>query len=304
MGKQNSITQLSRALFELRSGRAIAIDGHCYAAVELVQLSPDATLIAAEGVAEALLPKAAHLAKTATERLAIDLVKRAGMLPALVKLSADKAYMPFKATELREGLTASVASLIQGASAELPLKTAQNAQVTSFRSIVNGAEHLAIIVGDPAAQKAPFVRIHSSCITGDLLGSLRCDCGDQLQLALRMIAAQGHGVVCYLQQEGRGIGISNKIRAYHLQDEGLDTYDANLALGFKADERDFSMAAEMLKAFNLTNITLLSNNPDKAAQLKKFGITIAALQPLRAEPTEQNAHYLTTKASRFGHTLS
>lgn len=298
--KKQSIA-LSRALFELRSGRAIAIDGLYFQPVEGGELPVGGTLIAPPDMDERFLPLAARAPKTDFEELAIRLLKRAGMLPAAAIV--DAADMQFYAHELIAGLQVQTHYLQKVAQANLPLKAAENTKVISFRSLSNAAEHLAVVIGNPQAQVAPLVRVHSSCITGDLLGSLRCDCGDQLHLALEQIGKHGHGVVCYLQQEGRGIGISNKIRAYALQDEGQDTYDANIALGFSADERDFGIAAAMLKALEISKITMLSNNPDKVSQLERYGISVAGQEQLIADATVHNADYMATKAKRFGHNL-
>ncbi len=165
-------------------------------------------------------------------------------------------------------------------------------------------EHLAVIVGDINSVQAPLVRLHSSCVTGDIFASLRCDCGPQLHMALRAIAQEGVGAVLYLSQEGRGIGIANKLRAYALQDAGMDTVEANLALGFEADERDFAIAAGMLKQLGINAVTLLTNNPLKQEELAKYGITVAARRDVSTRPTQQNKAYLDTKAVKMGHTFN
>lgn len=195
------------------------------------------------------------------------------------------------------------ASLERVAEAEVPLAIAPRARLVAFRPAWGGVEHLAILIGAPEAQAAPLVRLHSACLTGDLLGSLRCDCGPQLQAALAAIAAEGDGVVLYLAQEGRGIGLVNKLRAYALQDRGLDTLEANLALGFGADERRFLLAAALLRGLGLARIRLLTNNPEKVAALEAYGIEVAARLPLVIPPNGVNDFYLATKARRFGHAL-
>ncbi|MDG1287307.1 MAG: GTP cyclohydrolase II [Rickettsiales bacterium] len=301
MNTEKHSIALSRALFELRSGRSITLGTLSFQPVEGNDLPVGGTLIAPDSLDERFLPNVARVPETAEEKLAITLLKRAGLLPALAQMEA--AEMSFSVADIEAGLSADSSQLQEVARARLPIKAVENAQVVSFRSPSSAMEHLAVVIGDPQSQEAPLVRVHSSCITGDLLGSLRCDCGDQLHLALEQIGKAGHGVICYLQQEGRGIGISNKIRAYALQDEGQDTLDANLALGFAADERDFGLAAAMLKLLGVEAITLLSNNPDKSKQLAQYGIQIAAQEALIADANSHNAGYLDTKAKRFGHKL-
>ena len=174
-------------------------------------------------------------------------------------------------------------------------------RMIAFRAPGTALEHIAILCGRPEDERAPLVRVHSECFTGDLLGSLRCDCGAQLRGAIRRIAAEGAGAVLYLAQEGRDIGLPNKLRAYALQDEGLDTIDANHALGYGADERDFHVAATMLHQLGLPRIRLLTNNPDKLAALAAHGITVEAREPLNIPANGVNDGYLLTKARRFGH---
>jgi GTP cyclohydrolase II len=175
------------------------------------------------------------------------------------------------------------------------------ARLITFNGLVDGREHLAIGLGEPGA--IPLVRPHSECLTGDVLGSERCDCGPQLREAVVRITAVG-GYLLYLRQEGRGIGLYNKLDAYALQDQGLDTYDANLAIGHRPDERDYTVAAQMLGALGVTTIALLSNNPDKRAQLIANGIAITEQLPTDFHLSESNARYLLTKARRGGHTLT
>jgi GTP cyclohydrolase II len=176
------------------------------------------------------------------------------------------------------------------------------ATVVSFTGLSDAQQHVAFELGRPAASRLPLVRLHSECLTGDVFGSQRCDCGPQLREAVEMIAHHG-GYVLYLRQEGRGIGLYDKLDAYALQDRGLDTYDANLALGHRADERDYTSAAQMLHALGARRIGLLSNNPDKGAQLARLGITIVRQVPTALHLTGANAAYLTTKARRGGHDL-
>ena len=183
------------------------------------------------------------------------------------------------------------------------------ARVFSFDGLVDGQEHLAFGLGDRAAvvsargrEPAPLVRPHSECLTGDVFGSQRCDCGAQLREAVERIADSG-GFLLYLRQEGRGIGLYAKLDAYALQDKGLDTNEANLALGHGEDERSYLVAAQMLQALGVSRIALLTNNPDKARQLRRFGVTVAALVPTGVHLSAANARYLGTKARRGAHTL-
>jgi GTP cyclohydrolase II len=176
---------------------------------------------------------------------------------------------------------------------------ATTALVTSLRGLVDGREHLAFALGTPTA--VPLVRPHSECLTGDVFGSQRCDCGPQLREAAERITEAG-GYLLYLRQEGRGIGLYDKLDAYALQDTGLDTYEANLALGHAPDERDYTAAAQMLRALGVSSLALLSNNPDKAAQLEGLGVTVAARVPTGVHASEANARYLSAKA-RNGHGL-
>ena len=179
----------------------------------------------------------------------------------------------------------------------LPDGYATSALVTSFSGLVDGREHLALRLGSPTA--LPLVRPHSECLTGDVFGSQRCDCGPQLREAVERIATAG-GYLLYLRQEGRGIGLYEKLDAYRLQDTGLDTYEANLALGHAADERDYTVAAQMLRALGVSAVSLLSNNPDKAAQLTRLGVTVVTRVPTGVHLSEANAGYLSAKA-RNGH---
>ena len=187
---------------------------------------------------------------------------------------------------------------------------ATTARVFTFEGLVDRREHLAIGLGTHTAPVArdqrdrpPLVRLHSECLTGDVLGSERCDCGPQLAESVEAIAATG-GFLLYLRQEGRGIGLYAKIDAYGLQDDGLDTYEANLALGYGADERDYTPAAQMLHALGADRLDLLSNNPDKAAQLNRLGISVAARVPTGVHLNRTNARYLAAKAERGAHTFS
>ncbi len=172
-----------------------------------------------------------------------------------------------------------------------------------FRQNSNGLEHMALIKGEWKEDEPLLVRVHSSCMTGDILGSMRCDCGEQLHKAMQAIEKEGKGVIIYMQQEGRGIGLMNKIAAYKLQEEGLDTVDANLHLGFKADERDYGCGAQMLRHLGVHKMRLLTNNPVKRVGLEAYGLEIVENVPIEVTPNKFNRHYLETKKNRMGHTL-
>lgn len=170
-----------------------------------------------------------------------------------------------------------------------------------FTNNVDNKEHLALIKGNLAGKENVLVRIHSECFTGDILGSLRCDCGEQLQNAMRLIEENGGGAVLYLRQEGRGIGLLEKLKAYNLQDKGLDTVDANIALGHQADERDYGIAAAMLEFLGIKSIQLITNNPEKIIQLQKYHTNVTRRIPADASISNENAGYLYTKARRMNH---
>ena len=172
-----------------------------------------------------------------------------------------------------------------------------------FRQKSNGLEHVALIKGEWKEDEPILVRVHSSCMTGDIFGSQRCDCGAQLHEAMELIDKAGKGVIVYLNQEGRGIGLMNKMRAYKLQEEGMDTVDANLCLGFKADERDYGVGAEILRKIGVHKMRLITNNPVKRIGLESYGLTIDEIVGIEIEPNDYNSRYLHTKAERMGHTL-
>ena len=242
----------------------------------------------------------------------LALAKLGRLLPALVAapLAAGNdapGLLRVSSADLLAYPASIATSLRRVGEARVPLEDATETRIIAFRAADGGIEHLAMLVGDPesvlAAGGAPLVRLHSECFTGDLLGSLRCDCGPQLKGALRRMAADGAGILLYLAQEGRGIGLVNKLRAYTLQDQGLDTLDANRALGYGADERNFLVAATMLRLLDVPRVRLLTNNPDKLAGLAACGIEVVTREQHAFAGNGVNDRYLATKAERFGHML-
>lgn len=237
---------------------------------------------------------------------AIELMKLAQVLPALLSArSSGPGHdgLPLVHAEaVSRYRPALVRSLRIAAEARVPLANAAMTRFVTFRDAA-GNTSVAVVIGDPDKTTAVPVRIHSACLTGDVFGSRRCDCGDQLHLAITRIEAAGGGVVLYLAQEGRGLGLVNKMRAYQLQDDGLDTIDANTTLGFADDERDYAIAARMLEMLGITHVHLMTNNPAKLAGLANAGIDVACRLPIEAPVNADNRRYLTAKAERAGHKL-
>ena len=178
-----------------------------------------------------------------------------------------------------------------------------NFKLTAYTQLDNGTTHMALSKGEWKDDESVLVRVHSSCATGDIFGSCKCDCGDQLHEAMRMVEQEGRGVILYMSQEGRGIGLVNKLKAYHLQEQGMDTVDANLALGFKADERDYGIGAQMLRDLGVRKMRLLTNNPVKRSGLEGYGLQIVETVPIVIQPNQYNERYLRTKQDRMGHEL-
>lgn len=233
-------------------------------------------------------------------RAALALARSAGLLPALWMFETAAGDFTVSAEEIEGQGRAPALEVI--ARARLPLDDLPPTQIVAFRASDDGQEHVALVIGAFAGQP-PLVRLHSECLTGDVFGSLKCDCGPQLKEALRIIANSGGGILLYLRQEGRGIGLANKIRAYALQDRGLDTVDANRRLGFADDERDYGHAAAMLRALGVNRLRLLTNNPDKVAGLERAGMEVVERVAHQMPANPHNADYLATKRKRSGHLL-
>jgi GTP cyclohydrolase II len=240
----------------------------------------------------------------AVARAALSLAKTALLLPAVL-LAPCAGACPAGVTEVALDLDdlAEAARFEPVVSARLPMAAAQAGRVHVFRPEDGGEEHYAIEIGRPDRDSPVLTRIHSACFTGDVLGSLKCDCGPQLRAALAQMGAEGGGVLLYLNQEGRGIGLANKMRAYALQDQGFDTVEANHRLGFEDDERDFRIGAALLRQMGFGTVRLLTNNPRKIAMMEAQGVRVRERVPLQVGETPENAGYLATKAAKSGHLL-
>jgi len=246
------------------------------------------------------------IADVAAAEAALELARLAGILPAfLVDPGAAEEAQAVEPSDL--AAWKDPAHLLIASRAHLPIEATAEAEIVAFRSRDDLREHVALVIGTQDGDRAPLVRLHSECLTGDILGSLKCDCGPQLQAALRAMADEagtgGWGVLLYLRQEGRGIGLVNKLRAYRLQDQGFDTVDANNRLGLPTEARDFPVAARMLDLLGVHAIRLMTNNPAKVAALQDVGVAVTERVPHRLPPNPHNARYLDTKRDRTGHLL-
>ncbi|MFM2354478.1 MAG: cyclohydrolase [Pseudomonadota bacterium] len=243
-------------------------------------------------------------------RAAIGLAKSARLLPAAVILPvaeplriAGEEGLTLIDWDAAEAQMAQLSDLHPVVSARVPMEAAEAGRLHIFRPEDGGEEHYAVEVGHPPRDRPVLARLHSACFTGDLLGSLKCDCGPQLRAALHQMGAEGAGVLLYLNQEGRGIGLANKMRAYSLQDQGFDTVEANHRLGFEDDERDFRIGAQLLRRMGFAQVRLLTNNPAKVRMLESCGLTVVERVPLQVGRTRHNDAYLNTKAAKSGHLL-
>ncbi len=238
---------------------------------------------------------------------ALDLAKLAQRLPAVLAISdpavskVDPPVLAVEADAIGRFRRMAMQSVTMAGEAAIQLMAGVSARFMVFRGTMG--DSTAVVIGDPDLTKPVLVRLHSACLTGDVFGSRRCDCGDQLRLALGQLATAGGGVILYLDQEGRGLGLANKMRAYRLQDAGFDTVDADMTLGFDDDERDYGIAARILELLGCKTVELLTNNPAKVSGLAQYGIEVSGRRPLFAPVNGDNRRYLTTKALRAGHSL-
>jgi GTP cyclohydrolase II len=295
-------------LIAARRARALGLDGVGPTGLAIGDLH-DATAIfslAADTEVRHLSPVPAG----ETAAAAIELAKLARLLPALLVAdggtagvsACDPPLMVVAADAVAQFRQAAIDSLAAVAEATIPLQGGFPARFVIFRDGIGGTP-VAVIVGKPDLAQPVLVRLHSACLTGDVFGSRRCDCGDQLRLALPQLEQHGGGIILYLEQEGRGLGLANKIRTYQLQDAGLDTVDANTVLGFNDDERDYGVAVRMLQVLGCTRVRLLTNNPAKLDGLSHAGIDVSGRVPLHGPINSDNRRYLTAKATRAGHKL-
>ena len=224
-------------------------------------------------------------------------------VPELTKFARRHGLLMVTVADLIRHRTRTESLVKRVASAKLPTDYG-DFQVHVFETQVDSQTHVALVCGDITDGKDVLVRVHSSCLTGDVLHSIRCDCGAQLDVAMQRIAAEGRGVLLYLNQEGRGIGLANKIRAYELQDEGFDTVEANERLGFKADQRDYGMGVQILRELGIRSMRLLSNNPRKLVGIEGYGLSVSEWLPLEIPASDSTRRYLKTKKEKLGHKLS
>lgn len=295
--------------------KARAYDGD----IARIVLAPDFTLKDVQAAADPALALVRPLlgpfvtrrtGSAEAQRMALSLAKSARLLPAVVAapmsaaeantLAAGGGLTRIEAAAIAEAETAPIV-LTRISGARVPLAVSENARVHVWRPANGEEEHYAVEIGAPDRSAPVLARLHSACFTGDLIGSLKCDCGPQLRAALGQIGAVGAGVLLYLNQEGRGIGLANKMRAYFLQDEGFDTVEANHRLGFEDDERDFRIGAEILRAMGFSSVKLMTNNPGKVAAMEGAGLHVEERVPLIVGQTAHNVRYLRTKASKSGH---
>jgi GTP cyclohydrolase II len=298
-----------RLVLSGRRARSLGIDTDAPVEIELTSSVDASAIMALATDAEAELAFVPETAESAA-MAAIDLAKLAQLLPAVLVADTapelacefDPPIISIEAKALSQFRAAAPHKLAIAGEAQVPLSSGVATRFVVFRDAY-GDDPVAVVVGTPDLSKPVPVRIHSACLTGDVFGSRRCDCGDQLRLALQRLQQAGGGIILYLSQEGRGVGLANKMRTYKLQDAGLDTVDANTTLGFDDDERDYGAAVRMLQMLGCTRVLLMTNNPAKLDGLARAGIEIVGRMPIETPVTSDNRRYLAAKATRAGHQL-
>ena len=302
-------SQALRLIITERRALALGLDASTPIALQLsANDSAERILALVTDAASHHIPSAKPANRAAAA--AIQLAKLSQSLPAVLAadvtahtVTCEEGIVAVEADAVARFAENALRSLIVASEAAVPLNSGTLTRFVVFRDAMGGSP-VAIIVGKPDFTNAVPVRLHSACLTGDVFGSRRCDCGDQLRLAVTLLEDLGGGIILYLAQEGRGLGLANKMRTYRLQDDGLDTFDANTTLGFDDDERDYGIAARMLRMLNCTRVVLLTNNPAKLDGLTKSGIEVASRMALEAPVNADNRRYMSAKAARSGHQLN